>query len=164
MEDFWGVKKEKKLGKVLRDTAWSMQETADVDVWKPLEENIPKKYHDGFMFMQRSIAEVWKDGRWSEKELYFYKHGITRNYLHISKDGNFYCYDNGRYIWCSKEYALEKVFMDIKKLGATRETPYGERYRRERDEALAEAGYITFTASPSGITKTKKGYRIKEEL
>jgi len=165
MKDYWN------LEKGLKDFSMGMQRaTESEDMWSPLHKVVPPKWRDGFMYMGKYSYKI-KDSHsqaWN-MELYDYKHGITRRYLHISKSGKCYCHikttSNAIYLTpCSKKEALNYVFEGINQFGAKRETAYDEAYKTERNKALTDAGFITFDLSPGKIKKSKKGFSIEEEF
>lgn len=157
---------EDKLDLTLREFASGMQRpTESEDVWKPLEKVVPAKQRSGFMFMGKYTYQTVSS---ITVEVYDYKHGISRKYLHIDKKGNCYCNVHGSAQItlkpCSKTEALSIVYEDIERSGATRETAYDEQYKYERNKALSEAGYTVLGVSPGKFEKKKKEYTFKEEL
>jgi hypothetical protein len=157
---------EDKIDLTLRDFAAGMQRpTESEDVWGPLHKVVPKKWQDGFMYMGKYRYQTPSG---PTVEVYDYKHGITRNYLHIDKKGNCYCnvrgYTETTVTPCLRSEALDIVYKDLELFGATRETPYDEQYRYQRNKALAEAGYTVLGVSPGKFTKKTKDYDYKEEM
>lgn len=161
---------EDKLDITLRDFASGMHRpTESEDIWAPLHKVVPKKWRDGFMYMGKYIYTVMSPGKTFEAEVYDYKHGITRNYLHIDKKGNCYCNSSNSFNGivlnpCTKEKAFGIVYKDIELFGATRETAYDDPYKCARNKALADSGFTVMGVSPGKITKKKKEYEFKEEM
>ncbi|MEN8235141.1 MAG: hypothetical protein ABFR89_09500 [Actinomycetota bacterium] len=106
--------------------------------WDPLQAAIPLKHCSGFMWMYR---EEWEDGTTIE----VYRHGITRNWLHLDHDGRGYLYRDGDYIEIPVGVAVELVFADIGLLGATRETAYDDAYIREKHRKMREMGWTVIS-------------------
>lgn len=163
---------EDKLDLTLRDFASSYPRvTESEDIWGPLHKVVPKKWQDGFMFLDKTDGYIitTSQGQRVRVTIYDYKHGVTRKTLHISKSGQCYCNTRNTIEGiglepCSKQRALEIVFQDIEHLGATRETKYNEEYRYHRDKALIEAGFTVIGVSPGKFTKKKKEFEYQEEL
>lgn len=101
--------------------------------WQPLEKAIPAEYLDGFMWMNSTHTE--------STIIEHYKHGITRRYLNIDLDGNFYVYKCGQYVLIEKSEALSHVYADIFKMNATPSTAYDQNYICNRNKALNDLGY-----------------------
>ena len=153
---------ERKLKKVLKDFAKTLPQKSE---WKPLEKAVPEKQRHGFMFMGTYPFTIWrKEGGYESRTLYQYKHGITRQYISIAKDGLCYCKEGDLYRECSCENALDDVFEDIREMGATRETKYDEKYKQERNKALADAGFVTIGVSPNEIEYARKEFSVKEKI
>ena len=119
----------------------------DEDVWAALHQVMPEPWRLGFMFMG-VIAQ-------GALRIFDYKHGITRRCLSLDNSGRVYRYDPGTQNYVPQTdatAAIEGVFEDIERLGATRETPYDEAYRQRRDDCLADAGYRVLSVSDRGVS------------
>ncbi len=166
---------EKKLKKVAEEMACALPKKT---VWGPLEKVVPKKQQDGFMYMGKSFYLYRSFGnREIIAPIHDYKHGITRKYLHLDESGT--CYRNTgetkkmvgklekEYMVlepCSCREALDVVYKDIEKFGATRETKYDEDYKENVHKALADAGYTVVGIEPGQITLQKKDIKLKEKV
>ena len=106
--------------------------------WEPIRKVLPVKHCRGFIFMGYS------------GEVRMYKHGFTRRYLNVDPEGHTYWYDerNDSYIRVSKELALDHVFEDIEKFGATRSTPFDDKARQKRAKAMKDAGWTVVRVTP----------------
>ena len=112
-----------------------------LDSFELLERALPLEYCSGFMFMGQ------------HGDVYQYKHGITRAYLNLADDGRGGAASK-RFDPASKSYvdipmdtAIKHAFDGLDEMRADPSTPYNAKYRAERDQALATAGYRTITAS-----------------
>lgn len=101
--------------------------------WDPLHAVLAYEQCHGFMWMDRVS--------WRGRTLEVYKHGITRRSLHLDHEGRAYLYRGDSYKEISMSDAMERVFEDIEEMGATRETPYDEAYRREKYRKARELGW-----------------------
>ena len=67
--------------------------------WRPLEDAIPSKLCEEFMFMGKA------------GDIVLYKHRLTRRYLNIDAvTGKFYRYANDKYIEIDRRQALDSVY------------------------------------------------------
>src|SRR5687768_16032235 len=80
--------------------------------WEPLEKVLPLKWCGGFMFMGYS------------GHIRIYKHGLTRQYLHVDDRGQTYLYDGEAeiYVKVPKKKAVDLTFAGIEEMGYTRRT------------------------------------------
>ena len=69
-----------------------------LDVFYLLEKYIPEEYWKYMMFMGKS------------DNITLYKHCTTRHYINVDNEGNFYKYNNGKYVRISKESAMELLW------------------------------------------------------
>jgi hypothetical protein len=108
--------------------------------WGPLEKVLPLKWCGGFMFMGYS-------GR-----IRIYKHGLTRNYLHVDDRGKTYAYDGGseEYFEIPKKMAVDLAFKGIEEMGYTRKTKCTPQVMAERRRRMQEAGYKIVVLGPDG--------------
>ena len=99
--------------------------------WEPLHKLLPAEWWDGWMFMER------------KGEIRSYKHGITRNYLHLDADARAYIYRGKRKGWVEIDatLAVDAAYWGIEELGETRESAYDNAYRARKDAALASRGW-----------------------
>jgi len=99
--------------------------------WEPLHKLLPPEWWDGWMFMEHN------------GDLRSYKHGITRNYLHLDADARCYMYRGKRKGWVEIDptLAVDAAYFGIEKLGETRESKYDEAYRQRKYAALAARGF-----------------------
>lgn len=120
-----------------------MQQGAHDPDWKPLEKVLPFKQCAGFMFMGYA-------GR-----VRMYKHGFTRRYLNVDPEGNTYAYisEANDYVKIPKSWAIKEVFAGLAEMGVKRTTPFDEKAKRERREAMAAAGYTTLVLGPGGFER-----------
>lgn len=103
--------------------------------WEPLHLSIPEKWRDGFMWM---YADLNDRGNVIEH----YKHGITRHYLHIDQDQNFYKYVGDKnYRSITKQIAINQVFEGLTSMGWSRNTPYNQEFICARNKGLSDNGY-----------------------
>jgi hypothetical protein len=108
--------------------------------WGPLEKVLPLKWCGGFMFMGYS-------GR-----IRMYKHGLTRNYLHVDDRGKTYWYDSGadEYYPVPKKTAVDGAFQGIQEMGYKRTTKLTPEVMAERRRLMEEAGYKIVVLGPDG--------------
>ena len=161
------------------------QETSFSDLqkprWEALENVLDKGGLDasksirGFMFMNTMKAS-------DDKLIYNFKHGLTRKYISVDKDGNLYGvredpHGNKITVKLSDEEIpteLKRVYEDIDKIGdftkpeggtADVYTPYNEEYIAGRTKGLEKAGIKTLTFGTEDLpfeTKAKMDL-LKEE-
>ena len=97
--------------------------------WEPLENRLGRTRCVGFMYMGRING------------INLYKHGITRTYIHLDDAGN--CYipmGNGCYARADWEQELMLLEDCLKRLIATLETPYDEKFIAEKRQKLQTKG------------------------
>lgn len=118
--------------------------------WGPLEKVLPLKWCPGFMFMGYS------------GKIRMYKHGFTRRYLHADPEGNTYMYAEGTdsYFRVPRTVAIDHVFGGLKQMGVPRSTPFDDKARRKRQNALAKAGWTMVNVD---VTKGKEPTVIRGE-
>lgn len=167
---------EKKLKTVAEEMAQKMSSIFSAPDWKPLEKVVPNKWLNGFMFYGKYTKGEYDTrdelNRPIRLEINDYKHGITRRTIHISPEGKCYCNtdtynkieDKIVLKECSCTKALDFIYKDIDKLGATRETAYDEEYQAAKCKALAEAGFTVIGIKPGEIDITTKEIRMKEKI
>ncbi|HEX2917925.1 MAG TPA: hypothetical protein VHN81_05370 [Edaphobacter sp.] len=81
----------------------------------------------GFMFMGR-VNGISR-----------YKHGITRTYLNLDDDGNYYAPgDSGTYVLTDWTSELRKLEACLSNLGACLTTPYDDAFIARKRKALQE--------------------------
>ena len=99
--------------------------------WEPLHKFLPVEWWDGWMFMERN------------GDIRSYKHGITRNYLHLDGDARAYIYRGKRKGWVEIEstLAVDAAYYGIEDQGETRASKYNHAYRERKYAALASMGY-----------------------
>jgi len=158
---------EKNIDNSLKEYAKKMPRVKESeDVFKPLEQVVPKKWRNGFMFMGKYTYRVktLTGQTWNVADIYDYKHGITRQYIHISPSGACFCNSGDNVLKeCPCHQAIDDAFQDIEKYGGTRETAYDENYKSERNKALKESGYTIFEVSPGKVKKINKEKEKTEE-
>ena len=119
------------------------------DIWSALHRVVPEAWWSGFMFMG-----VITQGA---LQMYEYKHGITRRCLKLDADGHAYIYDPSKKSYmplADVQAPVERVFEDIERFGATRETRYDDVYKWRRDHCLAAAGFYVVDVSDRGVSVT----------
>lgn len=111
--------------------------------WAPLEKVLPFDQCAGFMFMGYT------------GEIRMYKHGFTRRYLNIDPKGNTYAYvsESDSYEKIPRSAAIKQAFHGLAEMGVKRTAAFDEKARRERREAMAEAGYTTLVLGPEGCER-----------
>ena len=104
--------------------------------WGPLETAVPPEHCGGFMFMGHGRTP---DGA----PIMLYKHGITRHYLNLTRDGQAWEYAGGMYGVIPLPVALMNVYGpdDCDLYDGTRETVYDDQYQADRNARLIAAGY-----------------------
>lgn len=120
-----------------------LQHGAHEPDWDPLEKVLPYKQCAGFMFMGYT------------GDIRMYKHGFTRRYLNVDPKGNTYSYvgESDKYVKVPKSWAIKHAFHGLAQMGVKRTTPFDEKARRERRQAMAEAGYTTLVLGPGGFER-----------
>lgn len=118
-------------------------------MWAALHRVVPEPWWPGFMFMG-----VIQQGA---LQMYEYKHGITRRCLTLDADGRAYAFDSVMRSYAplaDVQAAIERVFEEVERFGATRETVYDDAYKRKRDQCLAAAGFRVVDVSDRGVSVT----------
>lgn len=165
------------------DIGLSVREPIDELNWKPLELLIPPAQRGGFMNMGKGNIMIGDKKSWTPNDItiFTYKHGITRNSIHIDRAGNTYeyIYKGSEYIpahpywskWVKnlppgtesafvpipQKEAIEHVFKNIEELTgiggkmATRETPYNKEFIKQKQDFLLEKGFTTWKISPKEV-------------
>jgi len=108
---------------------WSASQEPD---WDPLHAVVVHERCNGFMWMY-SVA-------WRDRLLEVHKHGITRRSSHLDHDGRAYVYRGNSYEEVPVVEAIDRVFVGIEAMEATRETPYTEEYVREKRRRARAVG------------------------
>jgi hypothetical protein len=89
-------------------------------------------------------AEWWGGWTFSEKlgDVTCFKHGITRNYINIDKDGNCVAYMGNRKGWViiDKQEAIEAAYRGLEEMGETRESKVDADYRARKLSRIEELG------------------------
>ena len=130
---------------------WIGVARGDDAVWAPLHRVESEPWRAGFMFM----GVIQQDAL----RIHEYKHGITRRCLSLDVDGKAYAYTAlaGSYVVLADVLtAVERVFEEIERFGATRETTYDAAYQQRRDQCLAAAGYHVVGISDRGVNVTNR--------
>ena len=113
---------------------WAASQEPD---WDPLHDAVPIEHCNGFMWMYRVV--------WMDEVVEVYKHGITRQSIHLDHSGRAYLYryrlGRDRFEELPVDDAVDGVFRDIEKMGYSRETPYDEAYRLEHYRKAREMGW-----------------------
>lgn len=78
-----------------------------------------------------------------ETVIELFKHGITRRYLNLGRDGGAWRYDHQKNVYRPEplDSAIEAVFEDIELCGADRSTVYDAAYISARNRRLREQGW-----------------------
>ncbi|MCZ6663417.1 MAG: hypothetical protein O6951_10920 [Actinobacteria bacterium] len=113
---------------------WADDALGDEPDWKPLSRLLSYSWCGGFMWMNR----VEQD----DATIELYKHGITRHYLNLDRQGRAYAYTGSDYVQIPMNLAIERVFEGLEDMGHTRETDYDDEFVAAKYKALREAGWI----------------------
>lgn len=123
---------------------WAAENLGDDPDWKPLEAVLPMEWCGGFMWMNRVVCEG--------VVIELYKHGITRQYLNLDREG-------GARRWTGKGYepmpldvAIEHAYEGIEEIGWDRTTKYDDAFKAEKYRSLSEAGWTVLNAGPPSAT------------
>jgi hypothetical protein len=119
--------------------AWAEECLGDDPDWGPLEAAIPREWCGGFMWMNR-IEDCGV-------VIELYKHGITRRYLNLDRNGGAYRYTGDGYELIAMSEAVDHVFCGLEEMGYTRETDYDEEFIRRKHQALREAGWTVISTA-----------------
>jgi hypothetical protein len=114
--------------------------------WGPLHKALPADEHDAWMYMGKT-----GDGPFA---VHHYKHGITREPLHLDPEGNSgRDLGNGRTGWGeAKKHLTDRGHYDmLKQMGATPQTKYDQEYQRGRNQRLQDAGYSVVQGSAGSM-------------
>jgi len=123
--------------------------------FRPMCLVVPEEWRDGFMYMYSQTCQIpLAIGVTEYRELFFYKHGITRKYLNVDAEGRCYHWTGKTYLPIPAAEALEAAFKGLEDMGWTRETAYSDEFIAARNEALARAGYTLLSSSPQGTEIT----------
>ena len=116
-------------------------------VWAPLEAILPYDWCGGFMFMEGREARVMQDN-YAKRPIWSYKHGITRQYLHIGDDLGTYTYradmceiGDPLYMRVNTNFSIERIEMMLAEMGETMTTKFDHDFKAERNRRLIAAGY-----------------------
>jgi hypothetical protein len=136
---------------------WAEDELGDKPDWGPLSRVLPSSWCGGFMWMNR----VEQDGGVT---IELYKHGITRHYINLDRQGTAYAYTGSGYVQIPMRLAIERVFEGLEDMGHTRETDYDNELVAAKYEALREAGWTVVSTMPSQSDAPESPSKLPAEM